>query len=66
MVLRETSVWLVTCATDYVSVVLLVLRRELLRVFMLRASALGMVGGDYQFLFTDVKVRIWWKIIVDD
>ena len=30
--------------------------RDELRTYMLRAYALGMTGGDYQFLFTDLTL----------
>ena len=40
-----------------ISVIILLIPRNELRRFMLRASYLGMTGGDYQFLFTDTQVR---------
>ena len=45
----------------FISVLIMVLPRDQLRPFMLRASALGMVAGDYQFMFIDVKV---WTLIM--
>ena len=40
------------------SVIILLVPRDELRIYMLRAHELGLTGGDYQFLFTDTKVIV--------
>ena len=37
----------------FTPVIILLIPRDELRTYMLRAYALGMTGGDYQFLYTD-------------
>lgn len=40
------------------SVIILIVPRDELRTYMLRAAHLGMTDGDYQFLFTDTRVNL--------
>ena len=40
----------------FIQVIILIIPRDELRKYMLRAHAMGMTSGDYQFLYTEVTL----------